>query len=286
MIKFLVTLLFFFSGLSLAAEPIVITHAAGKTSVAETEMMNLSKKLDEQKVNVKFTSTGQCEDAIKLWNSTTTGPTIMWYSTSTDRLEATKGKPCTANLAKARFVMVRKSQVWLCSGATSKPFTTPDLRVGTQTVMPGEDLVADINKSNNYSWKPIPIKATGDGLIALANGDLDYYFITRPGIGDRVAKGEIKCVGSSNRDDTVPYLGTLFKANGDLYSALTVMPVVITKNLTDDQFQKVQDYFDPKKNDEYLKHLEFDDIKLEKIDPNMTEVFLNHAKKSRTFYKK
>jgi hypothetical protein len=204
-------------------------------------------------------------------------------------MEVTNGKPCTANFAGTRIAMVRKSPAWFCSGAVSKPLNTPGLKVGTQTVQPGIDFIDDINKSNNYTWKNIPIPAAGEGVIALANGDLDYYLITRTGVGDKVAKGQMKCIGSTNKDDTIPYLGDVVKVRGDLYSSLTVMQRVMTKNLTEAQFQIVKDTFDPNKNEDWKKYLAFQDTTVEKLNPDnqkMIDAFIAHAKKSREFYKK
>ena len=271
------------------ADPITMTHMAGKASVLETEMQMLGKNLTAQGMEINYTATGQCVDAAKEWNNAGTAPIIMPYSTNWARYESMTGKPCTANLDGARVAMIRTTQQWLCSGPKPKPFSTPGLKVAYQTVQPGVEMIADINKLNGWTWKGVPTTSTGDSLIALANGDIDYYFIIRSGVGDRIEKGQLKCQASSDRGDTLPYMGDVFRTSGDLHKTLTVLHIMLTKNLTEDQFQKTKAALDPATSPEWKKYLEFGSIWVEKLSKDnqyTVTKFKEYAKEAVQYYKK
>jgi hypothetical protein len=286
--KLLAIMLFVISSVAFA-DPITMTHMAGKASVLETEMQMLGKNLTAQGMEINYTATGQCVDAAKEWNNAGTAPIIMPYSTNWARYESMTGKPCTANLDGARVAMIRTTQQWLCSGPKPKPFSTPGLKVAYQTVQPGVEMIADINKLNGWTWKGVPTTSTGDSLIALANGDIDYYFIIRSGVGDRIEKGQLKCQASSDRGDTLPYMGDVFRTSGDLHKTLTVLHIMLTKNLTEDQFQKTKAALDPATSPEWKKYLEFGSIWVEKLSKDnqyTVTKFKEYAKEAVQYYKK
>ena len=285
--QFLFVLLFL-SGLA-HAEPVTLTHMGQKTTVLETENQMLGKNLTEHGMQINYTATGQCVDAAKEWNNAGTKPIIMPYSTNWARFESMTGKPCTANLDGARIAMVRQARQWLCSGPKPKPFNTPGLKVAYHPTQPGNDWIPDVNKMNNWAWKPVPVSGTADGLIALANGDIDYYLLVRTGVANKVETGELKCQASTDRGDTIPYMNDVFRTSGDVHKTFTVMHVMLTKNLTEDQFQKVKAALDPKTSPEWKKYLDFGGITVDKLSNNnqyTLDRFKEWSAESVQFYKK
>jgi hypothetical protein len=140
--------------------------------------------------------------------------------------------------------------------------------MGIYSPSPGRDAVLDINKLNGLSWRHIPIPSTNDGLIAVANGDIDYFLVARAGVGNRIEKGQLQCFASSIRGDRFPYLGDLFRSSGDLETALTPTHVILTKNLTSDHLMVLRRLLDPKQNSEFREMLIFENSQIEPIRDN------------------
>jgi hypothetical protein len=255
-------------GLVQAQNSVLLMHGAGKGSVQERELQTFGKNLTAAGLQIEYFAPGQCADPVKAWNNAGARPVIMHYSSSFARVEKITGQPCTAKLDDAQFVMVKTQPMYLCSGTNSKEFTTSNLRVAYYANQPGIDVVADLNKLNGFSWKGIPIKATNDGLVGLANGDLDYFLIVQSGVGNKTETGQLKCYASTQRNDKYPYLGNLFKASADLDLPLTVQHIIVTKNLSDAQSKAVRDELDPVKNAEFRKSLEFEGTVVQKITDN------------------
>lgn len=255
-------------GLAQAQNSVLLMHGAGKGSVQERELQTIGKHLTAKGLSIEYFAPGQCADPVKAWNNAGTRPVIMHYSSSFARVERLTGQPCTAKLDDAQFVMVKTQPMYLCSGPNGKLFNTPNLRVAYYFNQPGADVVADINKLNGFSWKGIPTKSTNDGLVGLANGDLDYFLIVQSGVGNKVETGQLKCYASTWRNDKYPYIGNFFKASADLDLPLTVQHVIVTKNLTDAQLKTVRDELDPAKNEEFRKSLAFEGTTVQKITDN------------------
>lgn len=249
------------------AEPLLM-HMGGKGSVQEKEMQSLGKQLQANGMRTEYFAPGNCVEPARLWNQAGARPAILHYSTTYANAELKDGKPCTANLSGAQIVMSKPTPNWLCGPTNSKPLNTPGLRMGIYSTAPGRDAVADINRLNGFSWRHIPISSTTDGLVAVANGDIDYFLVARAGVGNRIETSQLKCVASTVRTDRFPYIGTLFKSTGDLETALTPVHVVMVKNLNADSLALVQRLLDPDQNPEFRAMIEFQNAQIEPIRNN------------------
>ena len=285
--KFLILVFFSFLTSAWAEDkPIMLSHAAAKTSMTETENLALGKVLTDKGQAVEYYAPGNCSDSIRAWNNAGSKPYLLHYSSNMARAELLKGTPCTADMANAQIVQIKNQQSWLCSGPHPKPLNTPGLRIAYQMQWPGQDIVADINKLNQWVWKGVPVPGTNDGLIGLANGDFDYYFIIRSGVGDRVKNGQLVCHASSIPNDSIPYLNNVVKLSEDWDKTVTLHQLVVAKNLSPDQLKKVKDALDPSVNLELKKFLDFNDLKVEKIDPDTQKVFKDFYRASLDSIKK
>jgi len=244
---------------------VMLLHMAGRGSIQETEMQWLGKNLTAKKIDVEYFAPGDCAEPARMWNHAQTRPVIMHYSTSFANQERMFGKHCTADLAGATVLMSRPQPNWLCSGPNSKPFNTDNLRMGIYRTAPGNDQVADLNKLNHLAWRHIPIKSTNDGLIALANGDIDYFLIAKSVAVNKVKDKSLACYASTVRYDILPYLGTLFKSSGDLETSSHPTHIIVAKNLTHGQLTIVRNLLDPTQNSEYQDILNFQNSQVESV---------------------
>jgi hypothetical protein len=249
------------------AEPLLM-HMGGKGSVQEKEMQALGKQLQANGIRTEYFAPGNCVEPARLWNQAGARPAILHYSTTYANAELKDGKPCTANLAGAHIVISKPTPNWLCGPTNPKPFNTPGLRMGLYSTAPGRDAVADINRLNGFAWRHIPIASTTDGLVAVANGDIDYFLVARAGVGNRIETAQLKCMASTVRNDRFPYLGTFFKTTGDLETALTPTHVIMAKNLSVDSLALLQRLLDPDQNPEFRAMLQFQNAQTEPVKNN------------------
>jgi len=253
---------------SLAVGQPLLMHMAGKGSVQERELQMLGKQLSSNGIKTEYFAPGNCAEPARMWNQAGDRPAIMHYSTTFANQQKMNGKPCTADLTGASVVMVKPAVNWLCGPAKAKPLTTPGLRMGIYMTAPGRDAVADINRLNGFSWRHVPITSTTDGLVALANGDLDYFLVARAGVGNRIETGQLQCSASSVRGDRYTYLETMIKTSGDLETALTPVHVILAKNLSKEQLATLRRLLDPKQNLEFREMLAFENSRVEIIRDN------------------
>ena len=243
-------------------------HMGGKGSIQEKEMQSLGKQLQYNSIRTEYFAPGNCVEPARLWNQSGNRSAILHYSTTYANAEQKDGKPCTASLAGAQVVMSKPTPNWLCGPNNPKSLNSSGLRMGIYSTAPGRDAVADINRLNGLAWRHIPIASTTDGLVAIANGDIDYFLVARAGVGNKIETGQLKCLASTVRNDRFPYLGTLFKTSGDLETALTPTHVIIAKNLNADQASVLQRLLDPDQNPEFRAMLEFQNAQIEPIKSN------------------
>jgi hypothetical protein len=84
-------------------------------------------------------------------------------------------------------------------------------------------------------------------------------------------------------------MGDVFRTSGDLHKTLTVLHIMLTKNLTEDQFQKTKAALDPATSPEWKKYLEFGSIWVEKLSKDnqyTVNKFKEYAKEAVQYYKK
>jgi hypothetical protein len=246
----------------------LLMHMGGKGSVQEREMQFLGKQLAEGGVKTEYFAPGNCVEPARLWNQAGARPAIMHYSTTYANAEKMNGKPCTADLTGAQILMSKPTPNWLCGPAVPKPLNSTGLRMGIYLTAPGRDAVSDINRLNGFSWRHIPIASTNDGLVALANSDIDYFLVARAGVGNRIETGQITCLASTVPNDRYPSLEKLVKSTGDLETSLTPSHVIIAKNLPADQLAKLRALLDPTQNVEFQQMLNFERAQIEPIKDN------------------
>jgi hypothetical protein len=243
-----------------SADPIIVTQGGPKGSQGELEMLHIGKTIRQQGLEIEFHNPGGCVDVVKFWNEST-DPTVMAYTSSYGRTEKTQGKPCTADFSKAELVQRRLNPLWLCSGPRPRPMNTPGLRIGYFAPYPMKDIISELNATNNYQWKPIPVThGFRDSLLQLANGETDYSFLTSGGTGlrDRIKMGEIVCHVSTKPGDSLPYMKTHFKLKGDINQALTIQQITVGKNLEPAQIVKIRDGLNT--SEETKNYLNFNDM--------------------------
>jgi len=287
--KFIACILIFNILTTFALEnKIMLLHMAGRGSIQETEMQWLGKNLTAKKIDVEYFAPGDCAEPTRMWNQDKTRPMIMHYSTGFANQERMFGKHCTADLTGATVLMSRPQPNWLCSAQNSRSFNTNNLRVGIYSTAPGEDQVADLNKLNHLTWRHIPIKSTNDGLIALANGDIDYFLVAKSVAVNKIKDKSLVCYASTVRYDALPYLGNLFKSSGDLETSSHPIHIIVAKNLTLGQLTLVKNLLDPTQNSEYQDILSFQNSQVESVADGAQALdnFKNRANLFLETYKK
>jgi hypothetical protein len=265
--KYLLSFCFFVA--TAHSEPIIISHFAPKASGGEVEMKYIGHVMTDAGLAVDYYATGQCADTAKFWNNAGTRPMVIAYSSDWARTEKVNGKPCTANLDGAYIVQRKTNPVWLCGGANPKPLSTPGLRVAILSTAPGQDIVADINQHNSWSWHAIPVtQSFRESIMQLMNGDVDYILWGQAGTGllERHTRGEIKCIASSMPHDQLPYLAQLLHMSGNADLALTKHYIVAAKNLSPAELKTVVNQLDPTKNQESQRYYNFNDFKITALD--------------------
>lgn len=222
------------------AADIKVIQPSGKNTLPERIAKVATTQFDEHGIKYVYDPgvPGTCKSTIDLWDAAEKDPVVLVYSAHTMRMSFAKNAPCLPqdNFKTAKVYFNARSPFWLCGTSSSKPLTAPNVKVGYLQVMPMNDIIKDINQTNNFTWSGVPSKIVSEVVLMTINGDVDYGFVTPGTIRSAMMTNKnIVCVGSGRSNDIFPDLLTKVKMTGDASAILYYPTIVVAKNLTPEQ---------------------------------------------------
>lgn len=276
------------------ASTIMFTQPSGRGTGNDMWVELTRSGLERQGLQHRY-EVGTCATSIKAWNDAgTRDPAVMLYSSNWARTALQTGQPCLVeDLDRITVYAVVRTPWWACRNKTkSRAMDAPGFRVGYHgPSTPGEDIIADVNASNGYSWKGVATKGSGENLMLLMNGEIDLGFMASPFARRKVQddpNSPLECVLSWNPQDTIPYFRDRVKMKGDPTNLLYYTQIIIGKNLTADQDRKLREIFDAKKNPQFQDWLNAQSSvpTVPKDSPAYMRDFIKRVKEVMTTYQK
>lgn len=251
--KLLALLLFASCSVVMARDPLTFTQPSGRGTSNDIWVELTKSALEESKVPYRY-EVGTCHTSLQAWNRAgTLYPVVMLYSSNWARASLQSGLPCLPHdLDQIKVYAIIKQPWWLCYNTkTSKPMNAPGVKIGYHPPsIPGRDIFADINRNNKFDWKGVPNKGSGESLLMLTNGDVDYAFVAKSFATTKItADSPLKCNLSWKKNDDIPYFLDQVKMTNDPSSMLYFTSMVIGKNLPADMdslARKIYDQNNPK----------------------------------------
>ena len=242
-------------GLALAIEPLMFTQLSGRGTSNDIWVEITRRGLEGHNVPYKYV-VGTCATGVEAWHKAgDSDPAVMLYSSNWLRHALQSGNPCLVDdHQRIRVMAVMRSPWLMCRNKkTSRPFDAPGVTLGYHAPStPGKDIVADINASNNYQWKAVSTKGSGDNLMLLTNGDLDYGFINAPYARAKItADSPVECVLSWKRGDDLPFFLDRVRMSKDPSDLLYFTQIVIGKNLSESQMQALSTTYNAETNAQF-----------------------------------
>lgn len=240
-----------------ASQPIMFTQPSGRGTGNDMWVEMTRSGLESAGLTHRY-EVGTCATSIQAWDKAgDREPALMLYSSNWTRTALQTGQPCLVkDLDRITVYAVVKTPWWMCKNKTkSRPFDAVGVTVGYhEPSTPGQDIFADINKTNNWNWKGISTKGSGANLMMLINGELDYGFMASPFARRKIVddpSSPLECVASWKKDDTIPYFKDVIKMQGDPSGLLYYTQIIIGKNLTAEQDQKLKKIFNSELNPKF-----------------------------------
>jgi len=239
----------------LATEPLMFTQLSGRGTSNDIWVEITRRGLESHSVPYRYV-VGTCAAGVEAWNKAgNTDPAVMLYSSNWLRHALHSGNPCLVDDHQRITVIAVMRSPWLMcrNKKTSRPFDAAGVTLGYHAAStPGKDIVADINASNGWQWKAVSTKGSGDNLMLLTNGDLDYGFINAPYARAKItADSAVECVASWKRGDDLPFFMDRIKMSKDPSDLLYFTQIIIGKNLSAQQASVLKSTYDPAINPAY-----------------------------------
>lgn len=242
-------------GMAAATEPLMFTQLSGRGTSNDIWVEITRRGLESNSIPYRYV-VGTCATGVEAWQKAgDSDPAVMLYSSNWLRHALQSGNPCLVDDHKRIKVLAVMRSPWLMcrNKKTSRPFNAPGVTLGYHAPStPGKDIVSDINTSNGWQWKAVSTKGSGDNLMLLTNGDLDYGFINAPYARAKItADSPVECVLSWKRQDSLPFFLDQIKMSKDPSDLLYFTQIVIAKNVPDDKLAVLRSTYDRESNPQF-----------------------------------
>lgn len=223
-----------------ATDPVMFTQPSGRGTGNDVWVELTRDGLANAGISHRY-EVGTCHTSITAWNKAgTQSPALMLYSSNWARKSMQTGIPCIMqDFDRVTVYAVIRQPWWICHNSrTSQPINAAKVRVGfSDKIIPMDqaDFFQDINRTNNFNWQFVPNNGSGDAFLMLANGDVDYAFVSKNFAKNKLANSDVRCDMSWNPRDEIPYALTRFQIAKDPTNILYFTNIVIGKNITVEQ---------------------------------------------------
>lgn len=179
------------------ASDIVVINPQAKTSPTTGIAMTFQKNVSGS----SFYQGESCNDAVKKYEATPNSAIV--FGTNMAITGMRKNAECMPKVNQDSFVFYGEQYYQICTKAGSgKNFRTPNATYGMASVQPVAAIVADINKQNGTTLKPMAFSGSGAVALQLLSGDLDIGLVGTSLAAKHIASGALECFASTDPADS------------------------------------------------------------------------------------
>jgi len=229
---------------SMAADTVMFTQPSGRGTGNDVWVEITRAGLTEAGINNRY-EVGTCHTSISAWTeSGNKSPALILYSSNWARKSLRSGLPCIMqDLEQATVYAVIRQPWWICHNVkTSKSIHAGNVRMGfSDKIIPvsHEAFFKDVNQTNGFDWKFVPNKGSGDAFLMLANGDVDFAFVSKNFAKNKLTGTDVRCDMSWNPNDEISYALSKFRVTNDPTDIFYFTNIVIGKNIDADLHKKL-----------------------------------------------